>query len=136
MGLWTMMYAIILRIPFNFPDKLQFVEALDSVRNLHARAMTKYKRLLEQAHGSSASQLHALQAELRILRVTLEDERAAARQFDLDRDHVQMQRSAVVFPTEDYDLAAALRGDGRGKFVEAEVRKAVRSLKPVDRMRL
>ena len=98
--------------------------------------MTKYRRLLEQAHGSSASQLHALQAELRILRVTLEDERVAQRQMELDRDHIQMQRSVVTFPAEEYDLAAALRGDGRGIFVESEVRKAVRSLKPLDRMRL
>lgn len=98
--------------------------------------MTQYKRLLEQAHGSTASQLHALQAELRILRVTLEDERAAARQLELDHDHIRMQKSVVSFPTEEYDLAAALRGDGRGVFVESEVRKAVRSLKPRDRLRL
>lgn len=37
---------------------------------------------------------------------------------------------------QDIDLAMALRGDSRGKFVEADVKKAVRSLKMPDRMRL
>jgi len=36
----------------------------------------------------------------------------------------------------DFDLARALRGDGRGTFNETEVRKALRSLKMADRMRL
>ena len=34
------------------------------------------------------------------------------------------------------DIARALRGDGRGVFNETEVRRAVRSLKLPDRMRL
>ncbi|KAI5118372.1 hypothetical protein M0805_008700 [Coniferiporia weirii] len=114
----------------------EFVDALNNVRNMHARALTQYRRLLEQAHGASAAQLHALQAELRILRASLEDERAASREVEMERDRMQMQRTTIRRPVEDIDLAAALWGDGRGNFNETEVRKAVRALKIQDRLRL
>ncbi|TDL19065.1 hypothetical protein BD410DRAFT_752507 [Rickenella mellea] len=120
-----------------------FQAALDQTKLTHLRTLTHYKRLLEQAQGSSASQLHALQAELRILRVTLEDERVVARRGELERDRLRMlelkktSSSSALHETEgDVDLASALRGSGRGRFVESEVRKAVRSLKLPDRMRL
>ncbi|THG93814.1 hypothetical protein EW145_g8272, partial [Phellinidium pouzarii] len=114
----------------------EFIDALNTVKNLHAHALTQYRRLLEQAHGASAAQLHALQAELRILRVALEDERAAARDVEMQRDHMQMQRRTAPHALEDIDLAAALRADGRGIFNEVEVRKAVRALKMQDRLQL
>ena len=38
--------------------------------------------------------------------------------------------------TSEADLAAALRGDGKGNFNETEIRKAIRSLKIQDRNRL
>ncbi|KAK7052123.1 WD-repeats-region domain-containing protein [Favolaschia claudopus] len=46
----------------------EFNEALEAVRALHSRKCLSLKRLLERAHASSAAQLHALQAELQILR--------------------------------------------------------------------
>ncbi|KAJ7472414.1 hypothetical protein B0H11DRAFT_1729563, partial [Mycena galericulata] len=46
----------------------QFNEALEAVRALHSRKCLSLKRLLERAHASSAAQLHALQAELQMLR--------------------------------------------------------------------
>ncbi|KAJ7182867.1 hypothetical protein C8R43DRAFT_868825 [Mycena crocata] len=46
----------------------EFNEALDAVRALHSRKCVALKRLLERAHASSAAQLHALQAELQMLR--------------------------------------------------------------------
>ncbi|KAJ7040958.1 hypothetical protein C8F04DRAFT_947835 [Mycena alexandri] len=42
--------------------------ALEAVRALHSRKCLSLKRLLERAHASSAAQLHALQAELQMLR--------------------------------------------------------------------
>ncbi|EJD07855.1 uncharacterized protein FOMMEDRAFT_73579 [Fomitiporia mediterranea MF3/22] len=113
-----------------------FMEALDNVKGIHARSMTQYRRLLEQAHGASAAQLHALQAELRVLRASIEDERATARAIEMERDQLQMQRASGYQPQDDLDLASVLRGDGRGKFNEIEVRKAVKMLKMPDRVRL
>ncbi|KAJ6598211.1 hypothetical protein DFH09DRAFT_903578 [Mycena vulgaris] len=46
----------------------EFNEALEAVRALHSRKCLALKRLLERAHASSAAQLHALQAELHMLR--------------------------------------------------------------------
>ncbi|KAJ6455791.1 hypothetical protein C8R45DRAFT_845678, partial [Mycena sanguinolenta] len=46
----------------------QFNEALEAVRALHSRKCLSLRRLLERAHASSAAQLHALQAELQMLR--------------------------------------------------------------------
>ncbi|KAJ7220704.1 hypothetical protein GGX14DRAFT_354586 [Mycena pura] len=42
--------------------------ALEAVRALHSRKCRSFKRLLEGSHTSSAAQLHALQAEIQILR--------------------------------------------------------------------
>ncbi|KAF7369222.1 WD-REPEATS-REGION domain-containing protein [Mycena venus] len=46
----------------------EFNVALEAVRALHSRKCLALKRLLERAHASSAAQLHALQAELQMLR--------------------------------------------------------------------
>ncbi|KAJ7267216.1 hypothetical protein C8J57DRAFT_1068147 [Mycena rebaudengoi] len=46
----------------------EFNEALEAVRALHSRKCLSLRRLLERAHASSAAQLHALQAELQMLR--------------------------------------------------------------------
>lgn len=101
--------------------------------------LTGLKRLLEQSQHASASQLHALQAELRILRVTVEQERSAARESELRRDRERLIAQQTRRDDDrgvDWDLARALRGDGKGNFNEAEVRRAVRGLKMADRMRL
>ena len=115
----------------------EFMIALNNVKEVHARTSTQYRRLLEQAHGASAAQLHALQAELRILRQTVEDERKAAREIELERDRMLTQNAGLRNNAyESIDLATALRGDGRGTFNEIEVRKAVRTLKMEDRQKL
>ncbi|GBE84647.1 hypothetical protein SCP_0606260 [Sparassis crispa] len=125
--------------------------ALQEVNNVHSRKLLHYKRLLERAQASTAAQLHALQAEVRILR-------------ENEREH--QGSGMVAFPAEDsdgyctcggkrrkeywsgyrggeddgirgeVDLATALRGDGSGRFNEIEVRRAVRGLGRDDRMRL
>ncbi|CAK5279855.1 unnamed protein product [Mycena citricolor] len=46
----------------------EFDEALAGLRTLHTRKCMHFKRLLERAHASSAAQLHALQAEIQMLR--------------------------------------------------------------------
>ncbi len=74
---------------FCAPESLHFVQfeqVIEQLRNLYSKKLTGYKRLLEQGQSASAAQLHALQAELRLLRVNLEDERHAARQSELERD--------------------------------------------------
>jgi pyrimidine and pyridine-specific 5'-nucleotidase len=60
--------------------------AMDGVQSAHSKKVLHYKRLLEKAHSNSASQLHSLQAELKLLRTTLERERAVAHQNELARD--------------------------------------------------
>ena len=117
----------------------QFHDALQQVQTLHTRKVTQLKRLLEQGQGASAAQLHALQAELRMLRVALEDEKAQAHSRELEQDALRMKAMTQTVShraDDDIDLATALRGDGKGNFNESEVRKAVRALKLQDRMRL
>ncbi|KAL5532396.1 hypothetical protein ACEPAF_5966 [Sanghuangporus sanghuang] len=121
----------------------EFLEALTHLKDLHARSMTQYRRLLEQAHGASAAQLHALQAELRILRGELENERARVHEREMERDNLLVQRklgngygNLIGKGGEEMDLATVLRGMGRGKFDEVEVRKAVKVLKMNDRVKL
>ncbi len=126
--------------------------ALNEVHRLHLRKLLHYKRLLERAQASSAAQLHALQAEVRILR-----------QRDRERESIQSANPFAITDTDDYcvcggkkrkgywsgyreadddepggevDLSTALKGVGNGTFNEIEVRKAVRGLSRDDRMRL
>lgn len=71
--------------------------------------------------------------------MSLEDERSKARDGELERDRLQMKamtHTSAADQGPDVDLAAALRGDGKGNFDETRVRKAVRALKLQDRMRL
>lgn len=49
------------------------VPLLNQVNSLHTRKVTSYKRLLERAQHNSAAQLHALQAEVRMLREQLQN---------------------------------------------------------------
>jgi pyrimidine and pyridine-specific 5'-nucleotidase len=116
----------------------QFQAALDQLTRAHTSRLTDLKRLLEQTATASAAQLHALQAELRLLRATLEQERVAARESELrrDRERLSLATRGAEDDGADWDVARALRGDGRGNFNDADVRKAVRGLKMADRMRL
>jgi pyrimidine and pyridine-specific 5'-nucleotidase len=68
----------------------------------------------------------------------VEQERAAARESELrrDRESLTIATRRPDDDTADWDVARALRGDGRGNFNDADVRKAVRGLRMGDRMRL
>lgn len=126
--------------------------ALNEVHKLHLRKLLHYKRLLERAQASSAAQLHALQAEVKLLR-----------ERDRDRENIQSANPFAVADTDDFcvcggkkrkgywsgfreaeddepggevDLTTAIKGVGNGIFNEIEVRKAVRGLSRDDRMRL
>ncbi|CAE6428501.1 unnamed protein product [Rhizoctonia solani] len=121
--------------------------SLHAVHLTHVKKLTHYKRLLEGAQTSSASQLHALQAELRMLRAKLEDERRKKRELEMsankDREalKVAQMRSALQQPqpasmTTSIDLSTLLRGDGQGGFNETEIRRAVRAMRASDRLRL
>jgi pyrimidine and pyridine-specific 5'-nucleotidase len=122
--------------------------ALKNILTLHSRKILHYKRLLERAQASTAAQLHALQAEVRLLR--------SQAQSDLPQH-------ALVANGDEADLCvcggrkrkgywSGWRGDDeddeeggngvelavalRGEFREGEIRKAVRALGRDDRMRL
>lgn len=74
--------------------------ALRVVHLTHVKKLTHYKRLLEGAQTSSASQLHALQAELRMLRSKLEEERKRIQQLEMaankDREALRVAQMASV----------------------------------------
>ncbi|KAH9849420.1 hypothetical protein C2E23DRAFT_888359 [Lenzites betulinus] len=123
--------------------------ALDGVHGLHMRKLLHYKRLLERAQASSAAQLHALQAEVRILRERDRQQENNGSVMDLDSDGYCIcggkkpkgYWSGYRGSEDDgiggeVDLATVLRGDGSGGFNEIEVRRVVRGLSRDDRMRL
>jgi len=118
--------------------------------SIHMKKMLHYKRLLERAQASTAAQLHALQAEVRVLK---EKERqyengghGDAALMNGDNFCVCDGRKRGSGYWSGYrggsaddgpgDLLSALRGDGSGGFNETEVRKAIRGLSREDRMRL
>lgn len=121
---------------------------LDGVLKLHARKLLHYKRLLERAQASTAAQLHALQAEVRMLRER-ESQDPASMSLVEDSDSFCVcggkKRKGYWSGYRDddegemgggVDLATVLKGDGSGMFNEMEVRRAVRTLSRDDRMRL
>ncbi|KAH9913632.1 uncharacterized protein B0H18DRAFT_1047967 [Fomitopsis serialis] len=124
--------------------------ALQAVQTLHARKILHYKRLLERAQASTAAQLHALQAEVGMLREKeREREQGGTVVSDPDVDGFCVcggRRRKEYWSgyrggendgvAGEIDLATALRGDGSGGFNEMEVRRAVRGLDRDDRMRL
>lgn len=73
--------------------------ALYTVQMTHIKKLTHYKRLLEGAQTSSASQLHALQAELRMLRSKLEEERRRTQQLEMaaNKDREALKTAQMVF---------------------------------------
>lgn len=118
--------------------------ALKKVYDLYTRKLLHYKRLLERAQASTAAQLHALQAEVRLLR---ERERTREPGFDANPGlcvcggRKKGYWSGYRGGDDDgvggeVDLATVLRGDGGGTFNETEVRRAVRGLSRDERMRL
>ncbi|KAF5370917.1 hypothetical protein D9615_009798 [Tricholomella constricta] len=138
----------------------EMAAALASVQALHTRKILHYKRLLERAQASTAAQLHALQAEVRVLRENSstssshhhhhishalgvgDDDRCvcggkkrkgywAGYRDDEDSDDDDLDG------TDDYGkrLVRALKGKGND-FSERDVRKALRGLNREGRMRL
>ncbi|TFK44441.1 hypothetical protein BDQ12DRAFT_593867 [Crucibulum laeve] len=125
--------------------------ALSSVLDMHTRKILHYKRLLERAQASTAAQLHALQAEVRVLRSsppeTSHVHTLALLGGDADGFCVCGGKKRKGYwngyrddgdndDEETMDLAKTLRGDGKGKFNEKEIRKALRGLGREERMRL
>jgi pyrimidine and pyridine-specific 5'-nucleotidase len=123
--------------------------ALDEVHKLHTRKLLHYRRLLEHAQASTAAQLHALQAEIHLLREKGESAPThplltagdtgdycvcgGKKRKDYwsgyrGEDENEESRGEV-------DLATALKGIN-GTFNEMEVRRAIRTLTRDDRMRL
>jgi pyrimidine and pyridine-specific 5'-nucleotidase len=130
--------------------------ALENVSRVHARKLLHYRRLLERTQASTAAQLHAMQAELRVLRQRAEGGvqqqlQLGAGGIDGDDDvfcvcggkkrrgYWAGYRDGGGHGDEDedgdVDLMRALKGAG-GQFNEIEVRKAIRGLSREERMRL
>ncbi|KAH9476093.1 F-box/WD repeat-containing protein 7 [Psilocybe cubensis] len=125
--------------------------ALQNILQMHTRKILHYKRLLERAQASTAAQLHALQAQVRVLRESGASGAGVTHvnQLLADADDVGLcvcggkKRKGYwsgYRDDEEYDdagdLSKALRGDGKGQFNELEVRKALRGLGREERMRL
>jgi len=136
--------------------------ALAKIAALHSRKILHLKRLLERAHASAAAQLHALQAEVRVLRSSSSNashhhhhpaayilggdsdggERCVcggrrkrgywAGYRDDDDDGDDDRDGERVFGKR---LVKALKGKGN-EFSETEVRRALRGLGRDGRMRL
>ena len=105
--------------------------ALSSVTDLHLKKILRYKRLLEKAHASTAAQLQALQAEVRVLRETVS--RVGGSYLGIatspDRRCVcgGRRRKGYWAGYQDDKDEDDVKGDGKGGgFSEKEVRKARR----------
>jgi pyrimidine and pyridine-specific 5'-nucleotidase len=128
----------------------QMDKALNDVLTLHTRKILHYKRLLERAQASAAAQLHALQAEVRVLRererqydqggvgavMAMDDANYCVCGGKKRKGYWSGYRDDHEDDDEDVDLMRALKGDGKGGFSETEVRKAMRGLNRDERMRL
>ncbi|KIY47745.1 hypothetical protein FISHEDRAFT_44736 [Fistulina hepatica ATCC 64428] len=121
--------------------------ALNNVMKIHTRKILHYKRLLERAQAAAAAQLHALQAEVRMLREQGpgegHDRLLLNANPDDDRCVCGGRRRKGYWSgyrgeegdlfDEEGDLVTALSG---GTFNEIELRKLVRRLSRDERMRL
>jgi len=128
----------------------EFQSGLKSLLSVHTRKLLHYKRLLERAQAATAAQLHALQAEVRILRERerqWEERGTASLMTDSDDVCVCGGRKGTGYWSgfredgdshdgERPDLAKVLKRETNGEFNEVEVRKAVRWLGRDERMRL
>lgn len=129
----------------------EFQGGLKTLSSIHTTKLLHYKRLLERAQAATAAQLHALQAEVRVLRererqredsgttslLTAADDDLCVCGGRKGADYWSGYRGGG--DTHDGggpDLAKALKRGPNGEFNEAEVRKAVRYLSRDERMRL
>lgn len=140
----------------------EMAAALSQIQNLHSRKVLHLKRLLERSQASTAAQLHALQAEVRMLRentnsfsqssshtslyITTDGDRCVCggrrrRGFwsgyrdddDFDYEEDEIADNGV-FGSK---LVKALKGRRKGaEFSEKEVRRVLRGLDREGRMRL
>lgn len=131
--------------------------SLTSILSLHTRKILHYKRLLERSQSSSAAQLHALQAQVNVLRDSSLGSSAHSMRlpgpgvgegevcvcggkkkggywsgYRDDSDEGEGERGCEGKGA----LVKALKGDGKGKFSEIEVRRVLRGLGREERMRL
>ena len=118
--------------------------------SIHTKKLLHYKRLLERAQAATAAQLHALQAEVRVLREReRQREESGTASLVTDGDDLCAcggRKGADYWSgyrgggdnhdREGLDLTKALKRGANGEFNEAEVRKAIRWLSRDERMRL
>lgn len=124
---------------------------LSQISSLHSRKITSYKRLLERAQLSSAAQLHALQAEIQILKEQLQNGgghthnpvpmisgEGFCRQCRKKKGYWDGYRGEDDEDDEgvDDDLAFVLKGKGKYNFDEKAVRRIVRHMGRAARGRL
>ncbi|KZO96049.1 hypothetical protein CALVIDRAFT_598732 [Calocera viscosa TUFC12733] len=133
---------LITEVDEHAPDE-EFIRSLQSVGALHTRQLRTLKRLLEQSQTAAASQLHALQAEQRVLREQLARERAERDRIERAMDGERARswappRVRTPRPPEalGVDMTAVIRGSMEGTISDGEVKGALRSLRPAERMRL
>ena len=125
-----------------------FQEGLDTLMSIHTKKLLHYKRLLARAQAATAMQLHALQAEVRVLRererelgngvvtVQNDDDLCVCGARSRKGGYWSGYRDDGLDDVGDVDLLRALRRDSNGEFNEMEVRKAIRTLSRDERMRL
>jgi len=123
--------------------------ALDQLLAMHTRKILHYKRLLERAQASAAAQLHALQAEVQLLRDQATGP-AGCPQLPGDPEafcfcEARKRKGFWSGYRDDEDdqsgdgradIVKALCGDGQGGFSEKEIRHVLRRFSQEDRMRL
>ena len=117
--------------------------------SVHAKKLLHYKRLLERSQAATAAQLHALQAEVRVLRER-ERQREESGTVSLIADSDDLcvcggRKKGGYWSGysgeeegggEGPDLMKALKREANGEFNESEIRKAIRGLSRDERMRL
>jgi pyrimidine and pyridine-specific 5'-nucleotidase len=119
----------------------QMRKALEHVHRAHTRALTRYHRLLERTQSASSAQLHALQAEVRMLRAAAASSSSVADMTELCAcggrrgGYWAGYNDPHAGDDGDADLLRALRG-AAGEFDAREVRRAIRALSRDERMRL
>jgi pyrimidine and pyridine-specific 5'-nucleotidase len=109
-------------------------ELLNNVKAYHTRQITHYKRLLEQSQSSSSLQLHALQAEVKLLRTQLDNEKDNARKLKLAQASMGTHRSGGNLSSlnENWSLSDLFTVE----FDQGRVKKAIKALKRKERLRL